>query len=77
MIFSSQKKDFLGLEMVSHIRIYYNGKHIFLYGHNHYGSLLIGLLTILIIVFWPKLGLKVPGPLIEIIVTTLMVNFII
>lgn len=78
MIFSSQIKDFLGLEMGEPpSEFIHKWEAYFSYMDTiNYGSLLIGLLTILIIVFWPRLGLKIPGPLIAIIATTLLVNFV-
>lgn len=78
MIFSSQIKDFLGLEMGEPpSEFIHKWEAYFSYMDTiNYGSLLIGLLTILIIIFWPRLGLKIPGPLIAIIATTLLVNFV-
>lgn len=76
-IFSSQIKDFLGLnietvpaEFLEKWIVY--GKSI---GTVHFPTLLIGLLALVIIVFWPKDKIKIPGSLIALIVTTLVVKF--
>lgn len=76
VIFSSQIKDFLGLslqevpaEFIEKWIAY--GKAI---GTTHLPTLLIGLLALAIIVFWPKDKIKVPGSLIALIVTTLVVQ---
>ncbi len=79
MIFSSQVKDFLGLDMGEPPSEFIEKWAVYISNIDsiNYGSLLIGTLTLLIIIFWPKLGLKkIPGPLIAIIFTTLLVNFI-
>ncbi|EHK2387202.1 sulfate permease [Clostridium perfringens] len=74
-LFSTQVKDFLGLSMtktpsefipkweayISHI----NTTNLY--------TLAIGLLALIILIFWPKINKKIPGSLIALIVTTLVV----
>lgn len=77
IIFSSQMKDLFGLQMgtvpaeflhkwqayaenISSVNIY---------------ALIIGLATLIIILFWPKVTHKIPGSLIAIILTTVVVQF--
>lgn len=75
-IFSSQVKDFLGLqikdvpaEFLPKWSAYFKAiDTVDLY------TILIGLLALAIIVFWPKKKIKVPGTLIALIVTTLVVQ---
>lgn len=75
-IFSSQIKDFLGLkienvppEFLEKWKAYFET-----IGTTQLPTLLIGLLALLIIIFWPKKWSKVPGSLIALIVTTLVVQ---
>ncbi|GAU78111.1 SulP family inorganic anion transporter [Fusibacter sp. 3D3] len=77
VIFSSQIKDFFGLsieevptEFVEKWRVYFENFNTF-----HKESALIGIIALLIIIFWPKVNKKIPGSLIALIVTTLMVTF--
>lgn len=73
IIFSSQVKDFLGLHMGS-VPADFLQKWISYSTHlgsvNTY-ALGLALLTILIIIFWPKVTHLVPGSLVAILVTTL------
>jgi sulfate permease, SulP family len=77
IIFSGQIKDFLGLT-IANVPADVIGKWA-AYGRNlstlDLPSLLIGLLALLIIMFWPKISRKIPGSLIAIIVTTLAVQY--
>ncbi len=78
LIFSSQIKDFFGLqigeppsEFIEKWAAYFSNLESI-----NYDSLFIGTITLLIIIFWPRLGIKkIPGPLIAIIFTTLLVSF--
>ncbi len=76
-LFVGQIKDFLGLEMGS-VPSEFADK-IVAYVKNistvNVTALLIGLLAVLILVFWPKVTDKIPGSLIAIIVTTAIVYF--
>ncbi len=74
-IFSTQLKDFLGLTMakvpsetVPKYIAYFNAL-----GSINWTSLIIGIVAILIIVYWPKINQKIPGSLIAIIFTTVIV----
>ena len=74
-IFSSQIKDFLGLQIETVPAEFLEkwsayGEAI---GTLHLPTLLIGLLALAIIVLWPK-KIKIPGSLIALIVTTLVVQ---
>lgn len=76
LIFSSQIKDFFGLqiEQVPSEFIEKWTSYIKAIGTTHLPTLLIGLLALVIIVFWPKDKIKVPGSLIALIVTTIIVQ---
>lgn len=76
IIFSSQLKDFLGLtmtevpsEIVEKYIAYFQAL-----GSINWINLLVGLLAIIIILFWPKVNQKIPGSLIAILITTLLVT---
>ncbi|MDR3339353.1 MAG: sulfate permease [Candidatus Symbiothrix sp.] len=74
-IFTTQMKDFFGLSMNS-VPADFISKWI-AYGKSfasiNYASLLIGVLTILIIVYSPKVIKKIPGSLISIVIMTVVV----
>ena len=76
-LFVGQIKDFLGLQMES-VPSEFADK-VVAYAKNisttNITALLIGLLAMLILVFWPKVTDKIPGSLIAIIVTTAIVYF--
>lgn len=76
-LFVGQIKDFLGLQMES-VPSEFADK-VVAYAKNisttNITALLIGLLAVLILVFWPKVTDKIPGSLIAIIVTTAIVYF--
>ncbi len=78
IIFSSQVKDFLGLD-IAVVPADFIGKWT-AYARNiptlDLSSLMIGTIALLIIVFWPKVSRKIPGSLVAIIVTTLMVCYL-
>ncbi|NTU54302.1 MAG: sodium-independent anion transporter, partial [Chlorobiaceae bacterium] len=78
IIFSSEVKDFLGLQMgnvpaefidkwVAYIKALPTASP---------ESILVGMIALLIIIFWPKVSRKIPGPLIAIVVTTLLVRML-
>lgn len=75
IIFSSQIKDFLGLKMDA-LPVDFIGKWQSYIGHirsvNYY-AIGITMLTVLIILLWPKLTRKVPGSLAAIVVTAVAV----
>lgn len=70
-----QIKDFLGLNMGAVPAEFF--EKLIAYGHNlssiSYITLAIGVLALLIQVLWPKVSKKIPGSLVAIIVTTLLV----
>ncbi|MGZ3834686.1 MAG: SulP family inorganic anion transporter, partial [Mucilaginibacter sp.] len=77
IIFSSQMKDFFGLKM-GNVPADFINKWI-AYSHNvssiNVYALGIGVATLGIILFWPKVTHKVPGSLIAILATTFIVHF--
>jgi len=74
IIFSSQIKDFLGLNM-GNVPADFSGKWVAYFDHissfNPW-ALGIGIFTILISLLWHRITLKVPGTLIAIILTTVL-----
>lgn len=77
VIFSSQVKDFFGLEVKQAVPADFIDKWKYYLTHfdavNWY-AFLIGLFTILVSVYWPKINKKVPGTLIALLVSTLAVT---
>jgi SulP family sulfate permease len=77
IIFSSQMKDFFGLKM-GIVPADFINKWI-AYSHNiaslNIYALAVGVVTLGIILLWPKVTHKIPGSLIAILVTTLAVYF--
>ena len=76
-IFSSQIKDFFGLK-IDNVPAEFLEKwkmYIEAFGTTQINTLLIGLLALAIIVFWPKDKIKIPGSLVALVVTTLVVKF--
>ncbi len=73
IIFSSQLKDFFGLRMGAVPADFVNKwitYSLFFHTLNYY-ALTLGLVTIAIILLWPKVTHKVPGSIIAILITTL------
>lgn len=76
VIFSGQLKDFFGIRAEGlpsefHEKIHYYFTNI----HNiNYHATLIGLVAIFIILFFPKINKKIPGSLVAVIVTTILVK---
>ncbi len=77
VIFSSQIKDFFGLQVAEAVPADFIEKWSFYFMHfnavNWY-SLGIGAFTILITIIWPYINKKVPGTLIALILTTIAVT---
>ena len=76
-IVAGQIKDFFGLDMGA-VPAEFVEKMIALFKNFHtlnIATFSIGLLALLIQIFWPKVSKKIPGSLIAIIVTTLIVKF--
>ncbi|MDA3845458.1 MAG: sulfate permease [Vallitaleaceae bacterium] len=77
IIFSSQIKDFFGLTIET-VPVEFLGKWSVYFESFQTLNLAttgIGLLAILIIIFWPKVNKKIPGALIALIVTATIVKF--
>ncbi|ACF11102.1 sulfate transporter [Chlorobaculum parvum NCIB 8327] len=78
IIFSSEVKDFLGLQMAS-VPAHFIDKWAAYFTALPTVSpetLAIGLTALFIIIFWPKVSTKIPGPLIALIVTTVAVRML-
>lgn len=78
LIFSSQMKDFFGLQMgavpadfIEKWKAYF--EHI---GSLNIEVVIVAVVTVIIILFWPKITHKIPGSLIAILVTTAAVNLL-
>ncbi len=74
IIFSTQIKDFFGLtmktvpsEFIPKWIAYFNS-----FNTLNLQSMIIGILSLLIIIFWPKINKKIPGTLIAIVLTTVI-----
>lgn len=78
VIFSSQVKDFLGLSTKENVPADFIEKWQFYFVHadavNFY-ALAIGVFTVVVSVWWPKISKRIPGTLIALIVTTVAVTF--
>ncbi|MGN6297828.1 MAG: SulP family inorganic anion transporter [Ginsengibacter sp.] len=76
IIFSSQVKDFLGLKMGNVPADFLEKWHMFFLhaGSINWYALLISIVTVVIIILWPKITQKIPGSLIAIIITTAAVQ---
>jgi sulfate permease, SulP family len=76
IIFSSEIKDFLGLNIgtlpagfLEKWKFYFENLHTI-----NLSSLIIGTATLCIIILWPKLNYKIPGSLVGLLVTTAVVQ---
>lgn len=78
IIFSSQMKDLFGLQMGSVPADFIDKWHAYVnnIASINISSLIIGLVTLLIVFFWPKVTHKIPGSLIAIVITTFAVSFL-
>ncbi|MDY0103856.1 MAG: SulP family inorganic anion transporter [Lentimicrobium sp.] len=78
VIFSSQIKDFFGLIVTGNVPADFIEKWKFYFIHfdsiNLY-ALSIGLFTVLVSIFWPRINKKIPGTLIALVITTLAVSY--
>lgn len=77
LIFSTQIKDFFGLQ-IGKIPSEFHEKWIIYFqnfGTINFYVLGISLLALLIMIFWPKVTHKIPGSLIAIIITTIIVQY--
>ncbi|MDZ5252373.1 SulP family inorganic anion transporter [Clostridium sp. LIBA-8841] len=74
-LFSTQIKDFLGLTMTKTPSEFIPKWEAYISHMNttNFYTLAIGLLALAILIFWPKINKKIPGSLVALIVTTLVV----
>ncbi|HFE9700787.1 TPA: SulP family inorganic anion transporter [Clostridium perfringens] len=74
-LFSTQVKDFLGLSMTKTPSEFIPKWEAYISHMNttNLYTLAIGFLALIILIFWPKINKKIPGSLIALIVTTLVV----
>lgn len=74
-LFSTQVKDFLGLSMTKTPSEFIPKWEAYISHMNttNFYTLAIGILALVILIFWPKINKKIPGSLIALIVTTLVV----
>lgn len=74
-LFSTQVKDFLGLSMTKTPSEFIPKWEAYISHMNttNLYTLAIGLIALIILIFWPKINKKIPGSLIALIVTTLVV----
>lgn len=78
VIFSQQLNDFLGLEIAKVPAEFIDKMHAIITNlpRVNYYSLGIGALALAIIIIWPKINKRIPGPLIAILVTTPLAMFL-
>jgi SulP family sulfate permease len=77
VIFSSQVKDFFGLQVVQNVPADFIEKWQFYFANFstvNLSALAIGFFTLIVSVFWPKINKKVPGTLIALLATTIAVS---
>lgn len=77
IIFSSQVKDFLGLNMETIPVEFLEKWSAFIHniGSLNYSAFFLAILSVLIVMIWPKVTRKVPGALVAIILTSFLVAF--
>ncbi|HEV8124774.1 MAG TPA: SulP family inorganic anion transporter [Gemmatimonadales bacterium] len=77
IILSSQVKDFLGLQMgaVPSAFLAKWGAFGHALGSLHWPALLVSGSALLIIVVWPRINRRIPGPFIALVVTTVVVHY--
>ena len=76
IIFAGQLRDFIGLNM-SDVPAEFVEKWIAYAKHFHtinYYALFVGIITLLIVIFWPRITHRVPGSLVAILLTTAIVH---
>lgn len=77
VIFSSQVKDFLGLKVEKIPAEFFEKWRVFFENRSsvNYDALLLALLTVLIIVVWPRISKKIPGSLVALILCSAIAVF--
>jgi SulP family sulfate permease len=78
IIFSSQVKDLLGLDMGALPADFVGkwvayGRHL---GHVNLSAILVSALTLAILLAWPRLRLRIPGPFVALLATTALVHLL-
>jgi len=75
VIFSSQINDFFGLGITNMPSEFFEKWHAYILNFKNINLIatLIGVLSLLIIIFWPKISKKIPGTLIALVVSALIV----
>ena len=78
IIFSSQLRDFFGLQMSSVPTEFVDkwGAYAASAGSIHLPAVGVALATILIVLYWPRVTARVPSPVVAILVTTAAVQFL-
>ncbi|NTV67427.1 MAG: sulfate permease [Chlorobaculum sp.] len=78
IIFSSEVKDFLGLQMTTVPADFIDKwtAYIQAFPTASPETLTVGIVALLIIIFWPKVSRQIPGPLIALVVTTVAVRML-
>lgn len=78
VIFSSQIKDFFGLEVAQAVPSEFIEKwryYILHFNKVNWFALAIGVFTVVVSVYWPKVNKKIPGTLIALLITTAAVTY--
>lgn len=77
VLFSTQINDFLGLNLTNIPSAFFAKWNLYFHslGTINWQTLTVGLLTLGIIIFWPKKWKALPGSLAALIITTLLVKF--
>jgi len=78
IIFSSQIRDFLGLDLGTPPAEFIGKWEVYLTHLDtvHLPTLITGITALGVIVFWPRVSRKIPGPAVAILVTTAMVHIL-
>lgn len=77
LIFSTQIKDFFGLQLTNMPSEFHEKWILYFQNFDTINLYVLGiaLLAIVIMIFWPKVTHKIPGSLVAIIITTIIVQF--
>ena len=78
-LLSTQVKDFFGLQVKGEVPsefIQKWGCYFENFSSTHLPTLIIGIICVLIIVFWPKVNKTIPGSMIALVIGTLLVAFV-
>ncbi len=78
VIFSSQIKDFLGLKIAGELPGDFVGKWAVYFHNMHtvdWTTVGVSVLALLIVILWPRINRRIPGPIVALVVVTLIVYF--